>query len=137
MKLSKKASKAHENTQCEEPTVSHSRGVFPVWGKEDEVGNSFARFCTMQPCGPPRPAGVCPPDLSSVLRAQAAEAREVAAACLTRARGASPSVHRNLEGNVALRSSAAVFTYCKSRGLFAGISLEGSCLIERKETNRK
>ncbi|XP_006866779.1 PREDICTED: SH3 domain-containing YSC84-like protein 1 [Chrysochloris asiatica] len=44
---------------------------------------------------------------------------------------------RNLEGNLALRSSAAVFTYCKSRGLFAGISLEGSCLIERKETNRK
>nr|XP_036882335.1 SH3 domain-containing YSC84-like protein 1 [Manis javanica] len=44
---------------------------------------------------------------------------------------------RNLEGNVALRSSAAAFTYCKSRGLFAGISLEGSCLIERKEANRK
>ncbi|TKC41009.1 hypothetical protein EI555_015909, partial [Monodon monoceros] len=44
---------------------------------------------------------------------------------------------RNLEGDVSLRSSAAVFTYCKSRGLFAGISLEGSCLIERKETNRK
>uniref|UniRef100_A0A8C7BJW4 SH3 domain-containing YSC84-like protein 1 n=1 Tax=Neovison vison TaxID=452646 RepID=A0A8C7BJW4_NEOVI len=44
---------------------------------------------------------------------------------------------RNLEGNVALRSSAAVFTYCKSRGLFAGVSLEGSCLIERKDTNRK
>ncbi|ERE68524.1 SH3 domain-containing YSC84-like protein 1 [Cricetulus griseus] len=44
---------------------------------------------------------------------------------------------RNLEGNVSLRSSAAVFTYCKSRGLFAGISLEGSCLIERKETNKK
>ncbi|KAM5262802.1 SH3 domain-containing YSC84-like protein 1 [Ctenodactylus gundi] len=44
---------------------------------------------------------------------------------------------RNLEGNVALRSPAAVFTYCRSRGLFAGISLEGSCLIERKETNRK
>ncbi|KAL2773500.1 SH3 domain-containing YSC84-like protein 1 isoform 3, partial [Daubentonia madagascariensis] len=44
---------------------------------------------------------------------------------------------RNLEGDVALRSSAAVFTYCKSRGLFAGVSLEGSCLVERKETNRK
>ncbi|XP_075413298.1 SH3 domain-containing YSC84-like protein 1 [Tenrec ecaudatus] len=44
---------------------------------------------------------------------------------------------RNLEGNVALRSSAAVFAYCKSRGLFAGVSLEGSYLIERKETNRK
>ncbi|XP_020638282.1 SH3 domain-containing YSC84-like protein 1 [Pogona vitticeps] len=44
---------------------------------------------------------------------------------------------RNLEGDVALRSSAAVFTYCKSRGLFAGVSLEGSYLIERKETNSK
>ncbi|NXK44356.1 SH3Y1 protein, partial [Chauna torquata] len=44
---------------------------------------------------------------------------------------------RNLEGDVALRSSAAVYTYCKSRGLFAGVSLEGACLIERKETNRK
>ena len=38
---------------------------------------------------------------------------------------------------MALRSTAAVFTYCRSRGLFAGISLEGSCLIERKETNQK
>uniref|UniRef100_A0A8C5SC23 SH3 domain-containing YSC84-like protein 1 n=1 Tax=Laticauda laticaudata TaxID=8630 RepID=A0A8C5SC23_LATLA len=44
---------------------------------------------------------------------------------------------RNLEGDVALRSSAAVYTYCKSRGLFAGVSLEGTCLIERKETNSK
>ncbi|NXK94908.1 SH3Y1 protein, partial [Formicarius rufipectus] len=44
---------------------------------------------------------------------------------------------RNLEGDLALRSSAAVYTYCKSRGLFAGVSLEGTCLIERKETNRK
>ncbi|XP_013879783.1 SH3 domain-containing YSC84-like protein 1 [Austrofundulus limnaeus] len=46
-------------------------------------------------------------------------------------------VGRNLEADVALRSTAAVFTYCRSRGLFAGISLEGSYLIERKETNRK
>uniref|UniRef100_A0A3B3YAK2 SH3 domain-containing YSC84-like protein 1 n=1 Tax=Poecilia mexicana TaxID=48701 RepID=A0A3B3YAK2_9TELE len=44
---------------------------------------------------------------------------------------------RNLEADVALRSTAAVFTYCRSRGLFAGISLEGSYLIERKDTNRK
>nr|XP_046237832.1 SH3 domain-containing YSC84-like protein 1 isoform X2 [Scatophagus argus] len=44
---------------------------------------------------------------------------------------------RNLEADVAVRSTAAVFTYCRSRGLFAGISLEGSYLIERKETNRK
>ncbi|XP_058474979.1 SH3 domain-containing YSC84-like protein 1 [Solea solea] len=46
-------------------------------------------------------------------------------------------VGRNVEADVALRSTAAVFVYCRSRGLFAGISLEGSCLIERKETNRK
>ncbi|KAJ8289335.1 hypothetical protein GJAV_G00000120 [Gymnothorax javanicus] len=44
---------------------------------------------------------------------------------------------RNIEADVALRSTAAVFTYCRSRGLFAGVSLEGSCLIERRETNRK
>ncbi|KAJ7988684.1 hypothetical protein DPEC_G00311780 [Dallia pectoralis] len=44
---------------------------------------------------------------------------------------------RNVEADVALRSTAAVFTYCKSRGLFAGVSLEGSCLLERKDTNRK
>ncbi|XP_048084630.1 SH3 domain-containing YSC84-like protein 1 isoform X3 [Alosa alosa] len=44
---------------------------------------------------------------------------------------------RNLEADVALRSTAAVFSYCKSRGLYAGVSLEGSYLVERKETNRK
>ncbi|XP_034721965.1 SH3 domain-containing YSC84-like protein 1, partial [Etheostoma cragini] len=43
----------------------------------------------------------------------------------------------NVEADVAIRSTAAIFTYCRSRGLFAGISLEGSGLIERKETNRK
>uniref|UniRef100_A0A674NF95 SH3 domain-containing YSC84-like protein 1 n=1 Tax=Takifugu rubripes TaxID=31033 RepID=A0A674NF95_TAKRU len=46
-------------------------------------------------------------------------------------------VGRNVAADVALRSTAAVFTYCRSRGLFAGISLEGSYLIERKDTNRK
>ncbi|TRY59696.1 hypothetical protein DNTS_027419 [Danionella cerebrum] len=30
-----------------------------------------------------------------------------------------------------------VYSYCKSRGLYAGVSLVGSYLIERKETNRK
>ncbi|XP_078021906.1 SH3 domain-containing YSC84-like protein 1 isoform X1 [Epinephelus lanceolatus] len=46
-------------------------------------------------------------------------------------------VGRNVEADVAIRSPAAVFTYCRSKGLFAGISLEGSGLIERKDTNRK
>ncbi|WAR02747.1 SH3Y1-like protein, partial [Mya arenaria] len=44
---------------------------------------------------------------------------------------------RNLEADVALRSTAAIYTYSKTRGLFAGISVEGSALIERKDANRK
>ncbi|KAL7418100.1 hypothetical protein BDY24DRAFT_411206 [Mrakia frigida] len=35
----------------------------------------------------------------------------------------------------ALASPAAVFSYSKSRGLFAGVSLEGTVLIERKDAN--
>eukprot|EP00118_Oscarella_pearsei_P016509 m.158325 g.158325 ORF g.158325 m.158325 type:complete len:370 (+) comp38734_c1_seq1:35-1144(+) len=46
-------------------------------------------------------------------------------------------IGRNAEADVAIRSPAAVFTYSKTRGLFAGISLEGSGLIERKDANRK
>ncbi|KAK1876255.1 SH3 domain containing YSC84-like protein 1 [Dissostichus eleginoides] len=46
-------------------------------------------------------------------------------------------IYLNVEADVSIRSPAAVFTYCRSRGLFAGISLEGSGLIERKDTNRK
>ncbi|XP_061745748.1 SH3 domain-containing YSC84-like protein 1 isoform X2 [Nerophis ophidion] len=46
-------------------------------------------------------------------------------------------VGRNVEADVALRNMSAIYTYCRSRGLFAGISLEGSYLIERKDTNRK
>ncbi|XP_052002096.1 SH3 domain-containing YSC84-like protein 1 [Xyrauchen texanus] len=44
---------------------------------------------------------------------------------------------RNLEADVAVRSTAAVYSYCKSRGLYAGVSLVGSYLIERKDANRK
>lgn len=44
---------------------------------------------------------------------------------------------RNLEADVAVRSTAAIFTYSKTRGIFAGISVEGSGLIERKDANRK
>lgn len=44
---------------------------------------------------------------------------------------------RNLEADVAIRSPAAVYTYSKSKGLFAGISLEGTVLIERKGANEK
>ncbi|XP_061905349.1 SH3 domain-containing YSC84-like protein 1 isoform X1 [Entelurus aequoreus] len=46
-------------------------------------------------------------------------------------------IGRNVEADVALRNMSAIYTYCRSRGLFAGISLEGSYLIERKDTNRK
>ena len=36
-----------------------------------------------------------------------------------------------------MRRPAAIYTYSKSKGLFAGISIEGSALIERKDANRK
>lgn len=38
--------------------------------------------------------------------------------------------------NLALRDPAPLFTYSRSKGLFAGISLEGTVLVERKETNK-
>lgn len=38
--------------------------------------------------------------------------------------------------NVAIRDPAPLFTYSRSKGLFAGISLEGTVLVERKETNK-
>lgn len=44
---------------------------------------------------------------------------------------------RNLEADIAIRSPAAIYTYSKTKGLFAGISVEGSALIERKEANKK
>lgn len=37
--------------------------------------------------------------------------------------------------NTALVRPAPMFTYSKSRGLFAGVSLEGTVLIERKDAN--
>lgn len=44
---------------------------------------------------------------------------------------------RNLEGDISIRSPAAIYTYSKTKGLFAGISIEGSYLVERKEANKK
>jgi lipid-binding SYLF domain-containing protein len=46
-------------------------------------------------------------------------------------------VGRDIEGDVSVRSVAAIYTYSKTKGLFAGISVEGSCLIERKDANKK
>ncbi|KAM0786304.1 hypothetical protein ACM66B_001782 [Microbotryomycetes sp. NB124-2] len=37
--------------------------------------------------------------------------------------------------NTALNKPAPMFTYSKSKGLFAGVSLEGTVLIERKDAN--
>ncbi|GAA6054715.1 hypothetical protein JCM3770_000045 [Rhodotorula araucariae] len=37
--------------------------------------------------------------------------------------------------NTALLNPAPMFTYSKSKGLFAGVSLEGTVLIERKDAN--
>lgn len=37
--------------------------------------------------------------------------------------------------NTSLQNPAPIFTYSKSKGLFAGVSLEGTVLIERKDAN--
>jgi lipid-binding SYLF domain-containing protein len=46
---------------------------------------------------------------------------------------------RNAEaaGTASMKSVAAIFSYSKTKGLFAGISLEGSGIVERREANRK
>ncbi|GMG22136.1 unnamed protein product [Ambrosiozyma monospora] len=46
---------------------------------------------------------------------------------------------RNAEvaGTASLKSVAPVFSYSKTKGLFAGVSVEGSVLVERREANRK
>ncbi|XP_064634641.1 SH3 domain-containing YSC84-like protein 1 [Lineus longissimus] len=44
---------------------------------------------------------------------------------------------RNVEADVSVKSPAAIYSYSKTKGLFAGISIEGSGLIERKDANKK
>ncbi|KAM0486984.1 hypothetical protein ACHAPX_000251 [Trichoderma viride] len=48
-------------------------------------------------------------------------------------------VGRNAEaaGAASLKSVAGIFSYSKTKGLFAGVSLEGSAIIERRDANEK
>lgn len=48
-------------------------------------------------------------------------------------------VGRNAEaaGTASLKGVAGIFSYSKTKGLFAGVSLEGSVLIERRDANEK
>ncbi|KAJ6261288.1 hypothetical protein Dda_3957 [Drechslerella dactyloides] len=48
-------------------------------------------------------------------------------------------VGRNAEasGAASLRGIAGIFSYSKTKGLFAGVSLEGSVIIERRDANKK
>lgn len=48
-------------------------------------------------------------------------------------------VGRNAEaaGAASLKGVAGIFAYSKTKGLFAGVSLEGSVLIERRDANEK
>lgn len=48
-------------------------------------------------------------------------------------------VGRNAEaaGAASLKGVAGIFAYSKTKGLFAGVSLEGSIMIERRDTNEK
>lgn len=44
---------------------------------------------------------------------------------------------RTAEAAGTARGLAAIYSYSKSKGLFAGVSLEGSCIVERKDANAK
>lgn len=48
-------------------------------------------------------------------------------------------IGRNAEaaGAASLKGVAAVFSYSKTKGLFAGVSLEGSAIVERRDANEK
>ena len=48
-------------------------------------------------------------------------------------------VGRNAEaaGAASLKGVAGVFSYSKTKGLFAGVSIEGSILVERRDANEK
>jgi len=48
-------------------------------------------------------------------------------------------IGRNAEaaGAASLKSVAGIFSYSKTKGLFAGVSLEGSGIIERRDANEK
>jgi len=46
-------------------------------------------------------------------------------------------IGRTAEAAGVIRSHAPIYSYSKSKGLFAGVSLEGSVLLERKEANKK
>lgn len=40
-------------------------------------------------------------------------------------------------GTASFKAVSAVFAYSKTKGLYAGVSLEGSAIVERREANRK
>ncbi|KAJ1979407.1 hypothetical protein H4R33_005726 [Dimargaris cristalligena] len=44
---------------------------------------------------------------------------------------------RNAEGNIAVGHVAPIYSYSKTSGLFVGVSIEGSAIIERKDANAK
>ncbi|KAJ3302872.1 hypothetical protein HDV03_004502 [Kappamyces sp. JEL0829] len=44
---------------------------------------------------------------------------------------------RSAEGAAAIGKMAPIFSYSKTKGLFAGISIEGSVIVERKDANHK
>jgi hypothetical protein len=46
-------------------------------------------------------------------------------------------VGRSVEAGGAIAGFAAIYSYSKTKGLFAGVSIEGSVIIERKETNEE
>ncbi|RKP08570.1 hypothetical protein THASP1DRAFT_15516, partial [Thamnocephalis sphaerospora] len=46
-------------------------------------------------------------------------------------------IGRNAEAAGTVGNLAAIFSYSKTRGLFAGVSIEGSVIVERRDANAK
>ncbi|PVV04047.1 hypothetical protein BB560_001464 [Smittium megazygosporum] len=51
--------------------------------------------------------------------------------------GGNLTLGANVAVSGAVRNLTPIFSYSKSKGLFAGVSLEGSVILERKDTNEK
>jgi lipid-binding SYLF domain-containing protein len=46
-------------------------------------------------------------------------------------------IGRNAEAAGTLKNAAAIYSYSKTKGLFAGVSLEGTVIVERKDANNR
>ncbi|EMR71927.1 putative sh3 domain-containing protein [Eutypa lata UCREL1] len=88
-----------------------------------------------QPLGPDK---VIPPEILANAKGLAI-LTVIKAGFIGSARFAAGPVGRNAEaaGAASLKGVAGIFSYSKTKGLFAGVSLEGSGIVERRDANEK